>query len=67
MKFIKFTDPNGGEVWLVPRWVTRVREPIPGRHPGNARALIVMGQHEQAVTETVGAVLRLLEDAPPDA
>jgi hypothetical protein len=64
--FVKFTDPNNCDVWIVPRWVTRVRAPIGGRHADGTRALVVMGNFEQAVTQTVDEVLRLLEDTPSD-
>jgi hypothetical protein len=64
--FVKFTDPDGQDIWIVPRWVTRVRAPITGRHPGSAHALIVMGQVEQAVRESVVEVIRKLEGAPSD-
>jgi hypothetical protein len=61
---IKLTDPDGSEVWIAPRWVTKVRRPITGRHSPNANALLVMGQSEQAVQEEVKKVLLLLEGVP---
>ena len=67
MKFVKLTDPDGRELWIAPRWVTKVRQPIPGRHPQNANALVVMGSIEQSVIETVQQVLKILEEAPSDA
>lgn len=67
MAFVRFTDPDGNDVWIEPRWVTKVRAPIPGRHPGNSKALIITGQTEQAVREEVRVVLNLLESDPPNA
>jgi hypothetical protein len=67
MKFVRLTDPDGRELWISPRWVTKVRPPIMGRHPQNANALVVMGTIEQAVTESVGRVIKILEEAPDDA
>lgn len=64
MTFIKLTDPDGAEIWIAPRWVTKVRRPIANRHPANANALVVMGQAEQAVQEEVKKVLLLLEGVP---
>jgi hypothetical protein len=66
MTFIKFTDPDGADIWIAPRWVTKVRTPLIGRHAGNARALIVMGTIEQAVTQTVETVIYLLEGGGTD-
>ena len=59
--FIKFTDPDGQDIWIAPRWITKIRAPIPGRHPGSAHALIVMGQTEQAVRQEVNQVLLMIE------
>jgi hypothetical protein len=67
MKFVKLTDPDGRELWISPRWVTKVRPPIMGRHPQNAKALVVMGPIEQAVIESVSIVVKILEEAPDDA
>ncbi len=66
MKFVKLTDPDGRELWISPRWVTKVRTPIMGRHPQNANALVVMGPIEQAVIEGVHTVVKILEAAPDD-
>jgi hypothetical protein len=60
-KFVRLTDPDGNEIWIAPHWVTKVRLPISNRHAVNARALVVMGSIEQAVTETVAEVLKALE------
>jgi hypothetical protein len=67
MKFVKLTDPDGRELWISPHWVTKVRPPIMGRHPQNAKALVVMGTIEQAVIESVSIVVKILEEAPDDA
>ena len=61
MKFIKFTDPSGGDVWLVARWVTKVSAPTRGQFPLSARAVISMGANNQAVTQSVEEIIRLLE------
>ena len=66
MKFTKFTDPDGQPIYLVSRWVTKVRAPLPGRHAVKARTLIYMGGAEQAVQETLDQVLKILEAEPPD-
>jgi hypothetical protein len=58
---VKFTDPDGQDVWISTHWITKIRAPIPGRHPGSAHALIVMGQMEQAVREEVKDVLKKVE------
>jgi hypothetical protein len=64
--FVKFTDPDGHDIWIVPRWVTRVRPPIQGRHDSRTNALIIMGNSEQAVREEVKTVLKRLEGTPLD-
>jgi hypothetical protein len=63
MAFVKFTDPSNKDVWIAPHWITRVRTPITGRHEPNAKALIVMGNAEQAVLESVDQVMKALEGA----
>ena len=60
--FVKFTDTDGGDVWVAPRWVTRVRTPLPGRYDEDARTMISMGNTDQAVKEDLETVLQILDD-----
>lgn len=62
MKFIKFTDPAGSDVWIVSQWVTKVYYPVRGQFPQGARAVIAMGVNVQAVVQTPDEVVRLLEE-----
>ena len=61
MKFVKFTDPSGGAVWIAGQWVTRVQLPTRGQHAVTARTIISMAAKDQAVMESVEEVIRLLE------
>lgn len=62
MKFLKFTDPNGGTVWIAGQWVTRVQPAVRGQHATGARAVISMGAKDQAVVQPPEEVVRLLEN-----
>ena len=61
MKFLKFTDPQGGEVWIGGQWVTEVATPTRGHFPATARTVITIGANMQAVTEPIDVVVRMLE------
>ena len=61
MKFIKFTDPSGGEVWIAGQWVTRVQSAVRGQHATGARSVISMGAKDQAVIELPEQIVQMLE------
>jgi len=59
---LKLTDPDGGPIWIVARWVTQLKLPPRGQYSEHARTLIVLGAREQAVRETPEEIVKLLKD-----
>jgi hypothetical protein len=60
-RFIKFTEPGGGSVWIASQWVTKVQLPIRGQYPINTKTVIAIGATTQAVVQSPEEVLKLLE------
>jgi hypothetical protein len=63
MKFIQLTDLEDNIMWVQPHWVTKVKRPRPGDYNTFAKAVVVMGNSEQAVRETPERVVKLIEEA----
>jgi hypothetical protein len=67
MKFQKFTDPSGGDVWIATQWVTKVTLPTRGQFPVGANTVIAMGANQQAVREHLAQVMDMLEEVKNDS
>lgn len=63
MKFVTLHDQDNNEVRIAHRWVTKIRKPIIGQQSVKTHAVVMIGQNEQAVIETIEEVVKILEDA----
>ena len=62
MKFVKLTDLEGNIILVAPHWVTKIKYPRAGDYSANAKAIVVMGNAEQAVKETPEEVAKKVEE-----
>ena len=63
MKFVTFHDQDNNEVRIAHRWVTKIRKPVVGQQSVKTNAVVMIGQNEQAVIETIAEVVKILEEA----
>jgi hypothetical protein len=60
MKLIRFTEPDGSDVWLCPAWIIRVSTPIDAAKARGHVTRIHLSDGIQDVTETADVVVTQL-------
>jgi hypothetical protein len=63
MRLLVFTDPQGGNVYIAPAAILRVREAPPSQHHAKAKSVIDLASGNQAVQEEPIEVVRRVTSA----